>query len=313
MPKYLAKSADVLNEADDFEKRLAYQLFVAEQDARLFGPTAEGEWRPGDPLFKSSLEHITELQAQVDEGLIAVECCLACHLGSVEDYEWPTNVDSTYVRPMIEDFTVDVYRQVRCVPCQVYWADRSEPCWVCGDDSMVVTQLDTYTYGVRGIRWGQSMHSTGMAIDLNATAALPDPAIFARITEAFVNMGRQITRAAEFLRSIGFDNGIEENTDIWEPLFIEWRPEPLSFEPETNVFRIPVIADDVMDLRPRIADEVQEIRYEALEIPANVDLSGRREPRLPGNYYNIDFESRTRSYLDAMWVEAFSNDNRRRS
>ena len=48
--KYRTQSANALNDADAFGKKLDWILFVAENESAFYGG-AEGEWSPGDALF----------------------------------------------------------------------------------------------------------------------------------------------------------------------------------------------------------------------------------------------------------------------
>jgi len=97
-------SVDVLNEAYDFERKLNWVLFKAEQEALLYRPGEE--WYPGDAMW------------------------------SRPEYFRDTN--QQYIRCMIEEIDMGVFNnqdrvlfEARCEPCQVSW-EGPGPCWVCG-------------------------------------------------------------------------------------------------------------------------------------------------------------------------------------
>jgi hypothetical protein len=104
--KYKAKSGDVLNDADRFERILDWTLFTAEQETMLWSNPSD--WKPGDFMF----EHPGDRYDRMGE----------------------------YVRPMVQEILPDRFnslgplmvRTVRCVDCSVNWIGE-DPCWVCGE------------------------------------------------------------------------------------------------------------------------------------------------------------------------------------
>lgn len=111
--KYRTQSATVLNEADEFGRKLEWQLFSSEQDQQLFGYNESVEWKPGDPIL-----------------------------------EYPRN----YPRQMFDIFDDGShFSTMRCKDCLVNWRG-SGPCWVCGKEderifskSLLYQELNTYS------------------------------------------------------------------------------------------------------------------------------------------------------------------------
>lgn len=108
-------TTQILNEADDMERRLSWVLFKQEQDARLYGD--EGSWRPGMPLH---------CQPRIDHMPTPFE---------VEAYN---------------DITKDRFNLPRCEPCGVFWKGE-EPCWICGEHRPMGFELHSrhLTSGIR--------------------------------------------------------------------------------------------------------------------------------------------------------------------
>lgn len=125
MTKYRTQSADVLNEADRFERILNWQLFCMEQEAMLFGDNPDANWTPGIPLYPYPEEHYDP---------------------EAERYYYAGN----YIRPMFEiiglksanradgslhfatDHTLDTRFHIKCHDCQVSWDRTEDTCWMCG-------------------------------------------------------------------------------------------------------------------------------------------------------------------------------------
>lgn len=98
--RMIKKAAEVLNDADDFGRKLAVILFQQEV-AYIWDGTHE--WKPGDPIFKRP------------------NCWLA--------------VGQQYIRPMFEEFEdgdAVSGRLIRCKECDTYWRG-DEPCFSCGE------------------------------------------------------------------------------------------------------------------------------------------------------------------------------------
>lgn len=108
MTKYRAKTAEVLNQADAFERRLNWTLFIMEQDQRLWGYHPKTDWLPGDPIHKDPRHSYNYF----------------FDIGGV----W-----GNHVRPMIEEFEDgDAPHTMRCQSCEVSWVEGDE-CWMCGE------------------------------------------------------------------------------------------------------------------------------------------------------------------------------------
>lgn len=118
MTMYRTQSANVLNEADDFGRRLDYQLFLADQEAMLYGDPFG--WKPGDPLYPDPRDYFR------------CDCGLPYCPGTPSS-EHPQYYGH-HARPMFELF--DEPKRIRsprrCDDCEVGWHGSEDKCWVCG-------------------------------------------------------------------------------------------------------------------------------------------------------------------------------------
>src|SRR4051812_665298 len=99
------QSVNILNDADEFERRMNWQLFASEQESVLWGGAEEDEnggktWRPGDSLWPMPRGHFYGEQT---------------------------------VRRMIQEFDTDNDRSSRCEKCDVWWIGP-DPCFECGEN-----------------------------------------------------------------------------------------------------------------------------------------------------------------------------------
>lgn len=119
--KYRTQSANVLNEADRFQRILDWQLFCNEQERALWGYNPDVDWVPGDPIYTHPAY---------------VFRSDACSCGDCDD---ANNLEGYYgnvPRRMIELFDdVESYRYVRCEDCDVSWSGLDPICWSCGKKS----------------------------------------------------------------------------------------------------------------------------------------------------------------------------------
>lgn len=101
--KYLARSAEVLSEADRQQGIIDFMLFTHEQNSRMYGPNEKVKWEPGTPLYSHPQNRVSE----VHDGM---------------DYWNSDGVWGNHARPMIEEFidgeTPDI---ARCGDCQTTW------------------------------------------------------------------------------------------------------------------------------------------------------------------------------------------------
>lgn len=112
-----AKSAPVLNSADEFERKLNWQLFVAEQEALLaYNPSVGADgysvWNVGEPINEYMDGELIDLAGEYVYSYDSAAC----------------------YRPMIELINydgVDTALKPNCDDCDVLW-DGDEPCFVCG-------------------------------------------------------------------------------------------------------------------------------------------------------------------------------------
>lgn len=119
--KYRTQSANVLNEADDAERRLNWVLFCQEQEQILWG-APEKEWRPGDFLYSNAKKGYV--------GALDADC----------------RFQGNHPRPMIQQFEIDAFTMyvldgwgnsvqdeivATCPECGVGW-DGNGDCWICG-------------------------------------------------------------------------------------------------------------------------------------------------------------------------------------
>lgn len=135
--KYRTKSADVLNEADRFQRIVDWRLFCMDQENQLWGFSKEVDWIPGDPMYT----HPDKLRFMNQFGMP----------------DWWYDDDGrpgNFVRPMIQ--TIDYideahesvlwpygacrtelvrrYDSMRCADCDVDWLNSQDgdTCWMCG-------------------------------------------------------------------------------------------------------------------------------------------------------------------------------------
>lgn len=156
--RYRTKSADVLNEADRYERILDWQLFCMEQERQLFGYNEEIEWVPGDPVYP----HPDTVAARRASGWLRCSC-VAC----VDPNEVLEGYYGNWIRPMIQTYElvsdgdleeweedryelVKRYPFVRCNTCGVSWEDN-QPCWICGQFDEPIGPLRE-PQGFRGLR-----------------------------------------------------------------------------------------------------------------------------------------------------------------
>lgn len=146
--KYLAKSAEVLNEADRFQQMLDWELFTSAQDIQLWHSQIEDvTWRPGDLMFRRP--DMPETCDREDCGWCADYRQWQGHA----DMEYDEDYEGNCVRPMIQeyDLTWGLMEGVRSmwngdecngmpatcyinpICCDVWWDRYKEAdCWVCG-------------------------------------------------------------------------------------------------------------------------------------------------------------------------------------
>lgn len=103
------QSVDVLNDAYEFELKLNWQLFKAEQERVLYGPSNVG-WKPGIPIWtRPRGEGFGEQHTRRMFDLIPIN---RFHSTPFQIY-------------MIDE---------RCVDCEVSWMGP-DPCWICGKEA----------------------------------------------------------------------------------------------------------------------------------------------------------------------------------
>lgn len=163
--RYKQKTADVLNEADRFQRILDFQLFASEQEARLYnfaGKDDQIEWRPGDSIWR----HPAVLRFR----------------GSHREEEFGFGPWGNYVRPMIEEFDLimGLTESVRHRPrvdgswaidstrayfgdpicCEVWWDRTKEAeCWMCGKEWPLLPSFDEFSYKAQGGTYAHVMRA----------------------------------------------------------------------------------------------------------------------------------------------------------
>lgn len=115
--KYRTKSADVLNEADRYQKQLDWQLFAYEQERRLYELRDDVDWIPGEPLYA----HPDAVGYRFVPPGVEFDA---------DFIEWPGSWGNC-PRAMIEQIE-EIFLLMRCEDCEVRWSGL-EPCWVCGE------------------------------------------------------------------------------------------------------------------------------------------------------------------------------------
>lgn len=153
--KYRIKSADVLNEADRYERVLNHQIFVMEQENLLWGYREDISWLPGDFLYPHP-----EGNYSVCGGGDDCDPLVSRRYDDVElrnctqrrYYYWDRDPDDNYegncVRRMVELFDDgDRYPAIlKCKSCEVSWVGP-EPCFVCGEFSKPIGPKPKSTLG----------------------------------------------------------------------------------------------------------------------------------------------------------------------
>lgn len=198
-------TADILDNTDALTQRMDYQMFTAEQNARLWG--GEDGWRPGDPIHREPPGRDTP--RMVDER----------HL--------------QYVRPIIEELELDqfhlgpnqVYVDLYCKDCEVAWGWGSgwdgdtEVCWWCG--KQVITFTGKPTTAARAADAWRVYAGTGETLtaeSFNMTNRLDEfRASLLRVTERINNIETRIDRNAAFL---------QRHMQAEQRAYVEWSPDP---------------------------------------------------------------------------------------
>jgi hypothetical protein len=176
-----AKSAPVLDSADDFESKLSWILFKQEQDRRLFvdppRPDANGNptWSPGDNLYPFPRAYI-DFSGRSNQRVVYI---------------------GNYPRPMFELSDVNVFHApgmdlndsivIRCEDCEVNWRG-DDPCFVCGRQVPDRVRFDASLLKDGHVTFG------GLSVDTWTELSL-EPMVegFRSFAEAMRETGRQIT------------------------------------------------------------------------------------------------------------------------
>lgn len=247
MTKILAKSADVLNEADRFQRIMETQMFIMEQETRLYGYNPDTNWTPGEPLYQ-------------DPRFIYRTGCDCCDPAEVDGYV------GHHVRPMIEEMEDgDHYQHMRCSDCDVSWKDGDE-CWACG--KAWPKRSPGYSFSEMGElgRWTELMNDTirGITVEFGRVSAV--------LSEAFAGV------ATHFMV---YDEGAAYsrwgNVEPYNPP----EPPPNPFEVvEKEIELIPPVVPNLPDVL------MGDWRYFHVELPQNwadvrptIPLPQMREPR----------------------------------
>lgn len=284
--KYRTQTAEVLNAADDFERMLDWYLFHSEQLQRLFGFDPKVEWTPGDPIYQNP--------RTVDR-----DCtCGIVFCGCEPDNEELEGYYGNAVRPMIEEFVdADFYRKMRCEDCDVSWGRGGETtCWMCGEVRDPV--------GIVSIKEGflsQPVWET--TIDVGPDGMMATMRLQAEIyaglrLEIGESWQRVMNETMESLRnfSVSFqtasDNvarafgGIRSHFTIHDEanryILNDWvLPEPYVYVPAPRPRNPFEVEEREIELVPPVAANLMEEVRGRVELPADVDLSGRVEPPMP--------------------------------
>lgn len=287
--KYLAKSADVLNEADRFERILNWQLFCIDQERMLYSDPET--WVPADGCYPNPLE------------LCETHYCSGCR--ECAPIELHSMYGGNYVRPMVEEIELDreYTFNPRCERCDVSWSGPTD-CWVCGKtpkNFSYYTGLGNEAYtegeetGLRGplvqIIWSDE------AQQMQAIWSESFNQFRASIRESFAVLERRM-----FSFAVALDEWVVANPDIrrinastprrgGHDVFARAHFE-LNLDGEFGV---------ASDLDRRVRGRVV--------LPADVDLSGRIEPEFPHIEVDpVDFEN-----LRSTWPVSIPVTERRRA
>ena len=277
MTKYLTKSADVLNEADRFQRIMDFKLFTMEQETRLYGYNENTDWVPGTPLYPHpfTIERGTDCEC---EDCVREE-------GPLEGYY------GNHVRNAIDLYEDgQAYERQRCSDCLVSWTQGDE-CWMCGKfcerPKSGFQHLPQYaTFDVRV--------SQQMALYLGS--------MWDRVHEMRAAiMAPSFQRAEQAMR--GFRMSFAPIVDEWPHFHFSYDRETVGFESflgiEPYSYHPPVVPPNLFEraeveielVRPVVADLNVPYWGARVDMPVDVDLSGRRSVPLPQRPQPRDFSA----------------------
>lgn len=267
--RYRTKSADVLNEADRFQRIMEWQLFCSEQENQLWGYDPDQEWTPGMPMYPRPY--------RID----IYDCeCVLCDNYDAHDDEYGHHYFGNHVRPMFELFE-DREGRVWCTTCEVTgdWSETS--CWMCGEE------------------WDDQPTKSYNSVSEVAVATDALRSMMVQANRFSERLGAQLTAYASAMR--GFDyrqiyvmhprrNGfthmhsVMDEYNAWdvETTGLTYSLKPYNPPPASNPF---VKEDKTIELVPPVAADTSKFTggwdLHLVRIPADVDLSGRVMPALP--------------------------------
>lgn len=145
--KYRTKSADVLNEADRYERILNHRLFAMEQDNQLWGYREDVSWIPGDFIYPHPGGNYSVCDEpdcdpsrarRFDDPNLRNCNHRRYHYWADDALESYSGNTPRYLIDVLDDRNVHT---VRCKPCQVYWVGN-DPCFSCGETTRGINGPD---------------------------------------------------------------------------------------------------------------------------------------------------------------------------
>jgi hypothetical protein len=268
--RYRTKSADVLNEADRFQRIMEWQLFCSEQENQLWGYDPDQEWTPGTPIH--------QWPYRID----IYDCgCDLCENADGDD-EYGHHYFGNHVRPIFE-VRNDEGMRMWCTTCEVRGGQSETACWMCGEDWDNRPNWDF-----------QSKMYSAMEFDGDTVLSFDPSAFLESSRAAFARMSDQLTAMAEAMQTSMYRNlmvvhprrnGFTHMFSVMDE-YSAWDVETTGLTYSIKHNRMPnpnpfVREDKPIELVPPVAPNLTKLVQGYVRIPADVDLSGRVMPELP--------------------------------
>lgn len=321
--KYKVKSADVLNEADRFQRILDWQLFCMEQETQLWGYNPQVEWIPGTPVhehprYRNVFDNPEwdQFEDFDDEGVLGN--CIRPIVQTHEYYEDDED-DDGFIGNRYE--RIRSYPYVKCEPCGVSWGPEEDTCWMCGTFYERPKGMRRFfsPVGDRQYEFGVDhgvLYIPTMPRQEDVVARMVDMRVDIHgITAQFQLVGQAAEDALRVMRGMYASFSFYDEAMMPEHFGLrsmQWGAEAFSiqrYEPPTpppNPFERE--EREIELVRPVAANLWESVRG-SVHIPADVDLSGRSEPPMPQVPEPRDFsQDQDRIYWERMNPNYYRRD-----
>lgn len=278
---YRTQTANVLNDADRYQRILDWQLFVMEQEARLYGYNPDTTWLPGEPLYPDP--------RTIYRGCSCDEC---------DNDEMPHGYEGNCVRPMFQILDDGIEYELltaRCKDCEVSWRGKETVCWSCGKEiKPILPPVWEAKSFERPIGRITQIHEDQLGLyatfDIEMTSRVFNfmrddswISLFVenthRMTQAFLGMGRAFNRASESFRGLTPQRLILDEWASVEPYFPPTPPANPFKREDRPIVLVPPVA----------ADLTTPVQGPLMKLPEDVDISAKRIPPLPKIPESRDF------------------------